>query len=246
MPKVKDIAAAISKKKWCGSGRPPKELAGEVEERILEAARKVFLDRGFEGASIDEIAETARAGKPTIYARYQNKQALFAAALARHLDAKHERVRSQTPVGATTEERLESIAAILLREALTPESVGLTRLAIAEARRFPDFAYGIIRSARERGLETVAQLMADAAEAGELHHLAPLEREHCVRAAAPYFLDLILLPLLMRALSGENLDILHGEVPRHVAERVPFFLTACRQGGLGMKRSPHSACETSS
>src|SRR5262245_31115570 len=67
------------------SGRPPRELAGEVEERILDAACKVFLSRGFEGASIDEIAETARSGKPTIYARFPNKQALFAAAVARQL-----------------------------------------------------------------------------------------------------------------------------------------------------------------
>ena len=43
-------------------GRPPKELEGEVEERILNAARKVFLERGFEGASVDEIAMAARSG----------------------------------------------------------------------------------------------------------------------------------------------------------------------------------------
>jgi AcrR family transcriptional regulator len=35
----------------------------EVDERILDAARKLFVERGFEGASIDEIAEAARAGK---------------------------------------------------------------------------------------------------------------------------------------------------------------------------------------
>src|ERR1700739_3153495 len=61
------------------SGRPPRELAGEVEERILDAAAKVFLERGFEGASIEEIADVARAGKPTIYARFPGKEALFAA-----------------------------------------------------------------------------------------------------------------------------------------------------------------------
>ena len=65
------------------SGRPPRELAGEVEERILDAAAKVFLKRGFEGASVDEIADVARAGKPTIYARFPGKEALFAAVMAR-------------------------------------------------------------------------------------------------------------------------------------------------------------------
>jgi AcrR family transcriptional regulator len=37
------------------SGRPPRELPGEGEERILDAARKVFLDRGLKGASIEKI-----------------------------------------------------------------------------------------------------------------------------------------------------------------------------------------------
>src|SRR5690242_21676591 len=59
------------RRKWSASGgvvrsgRPPRDLAGEVEERILDAAAKVFLERGFEGASVDEIADVARAGKPT-------------------------------------------------------------------------------------------------------------------------------------------------------------------------------------
>src|SRR5271166_6499547 len=55
-------------------GRPPRELAGKVEERILDAAGKVFLERGFSGASVDEIAEVACAGKPTIYARFRAKR----------------------------------------------------------------------------------------------------------------------------------------------------------------------------
>ena len=45
-------------------GRPPKQLEGEVEERILDAARKLFLQHGFEGSSVDEIAVAARSGKP--------------------------------------------------------------------------------------------------------------------------------------------------------------------------------------
>ena len=64
-------------------GRPPKDLAGEVEQRILDAAQSVFLERGFESPSIDEIAEKAPASKPTIYALFPGKHALFAAIVAR-------------------------------------------------------------------------------------------------------------------------------------------------------------------
>ena len=56
------------------TGRPPRERAGEVEARILDAARRVFLERGLAGASVDEIASLARAGKPTIYARFPGKR----------------------------------------------------------------------------------------------------------------------------------------------------------------------------
>src|ERR1700690_155890 len=64
-------------------GRPPLDPAGRVGERILDAAGRVFLERGFQGASVDEIADAASAGKPTIYARFPNKQALFAAVIDR-------------------------------------------------------------------------------------------------------------------------------------------------------------------
>src|SRR5271170_4698568 len=106
--------AATRKRYVVGSairlGRPPRALAGEVEERILDAAKKVFLERGFEGASIDEIADVARAGKPTIYARFSGKEALFGAVMARKVREHTSAFESIEPAGATFEERLASIA----------------------------------------------------------------------------------------------------------------------------------------
>ena len=54
-------------------GRPPKDLAGDVKVRILDAAQRVFLQRGYQSASLDEIAEMAPASKPTIYAHFRGK-----------------------------------------------------------------------------------------------------------------------------------------------------------------------------
>ena len=82
---LKKIPAAKAKRATVRFGRPPKELAGEVDKRILDAARKMFLERGFEGASIDEIAAVARSGKATIYARFRDKRALFTEVVTRDI-----------------------------------------------------------------------------------------------------------------------------------------------------------------
>src|SRR3984893_538454 len=109
-------------------GRPPRERAGEVEERILDAARKVFLERGFEGASIEEIAEAARSGKPTIYARFPVTEALFRAVVMQSVAANVERFKAYTRTGATIEQRLESVAVTVLEWILLSDSIGLMRV----------------------------------------------------------------------------------------------------------------------
>jgi AcrR family transcriptional regulator len=104
------------------SGRPPRENAGEVDERILDAAQRVFLHRGFEGASIDEIAEVARAGKPTIYARHAGKEELFAAVVVRNVPWPG-RFEDLPSTGATLAERLQTVATTILDRALEADRV---------------------------------------------------------------------------------------------------------------------------
>jgi AcrR family transcriptional regulator len=214
------------------SGRPPRALAGEVEERILDAAKKVFLERGFEGASIDEIADVAHAGKPTIYARFPGKEALFAAVMARHVREVTGSYETIEPSGVTLEERLASIATGILGKILTAETVGLCRATVAEARRFPDLASSVHRMGRERGTKAAAQLLSELAQSEEMRALSAFAMDRRP-ATAQYFVELILLPMLMRALFGEDLTALRTEIGRHVARTVAFFLAACRQGGFG-------------
>lgn len=211
------------------SGRPPRALAGEVEERILDAARKVFLERGLEGASIDEIADAAHAGKPTIYARFPGKEALFAAVILRKVRENVTSIESVAPAGGTFEERLASIAMAILSRVLAAETVGLCRATIAEARRFPDLAASVSRMARERTSEAVAQLLGELPESDQLPAFAADRRAMTARQ----FIELIVQPLLMRALFGEDLSALREEIGPHVARTVTFFLAACRQGGVG-------------
>src|ERR1700722_1281347 len=170
-------------------GRPPKELAGEVDARILDAARKVFLERGFEGASIDEIAEVARSGKPTIYARFRDKRALFTAVVMRDILSRITEFKAEVPTGATPEARLTNAASTLLHWGFDSDRIALMRLAIAEAHRFPDLASTVGRRARELSTELGVHLLEQLAQSDELSALPAFAPER-LRTTARLFLDL--------------------------------------------------------
>lgn len=56
------------------------------DERLLEAAIVVFGERGFQKTTLQEIVEHAGVSKPLFYRRYENKAAIFEAAIERVFD----------------------------------------------------------------------------------------------------------------------------------------------------------------
>jgi AcrR family transcriptional regulator len=209
-------------------GRPPTELAGEVEARILAAAAKVFLERGFNGASIGEIAELARAGKPTIYARYPSKETLFEATFLRLFTERNARLATLEVQGGTVEQRLVSIGVALVEESLSEDFIGLMRLALAEARRLPEMGSGLLRQCRERGGLSTARLLVESV--GELFGADASDPRALL--AGRMFAESVLLPFLLRALAEPDLAALRAEIAPHVRERARFFLAGLRGGGL--------------
>ena len=107
----------------------------------------------------------------------------------------------------------------------------MIRLAIGEARRFPDLGSLVVGIIRERGSETIARLLGEATAAGEIGTLPEFDADH-IAATAGFFRDLVVLPIIMRALSGEAIEVLRAEVESHVRQRAAFFLGACRHDGI--------------
>ncbi len=54
-----------------------RDQAEQTRARVLDAAKGLFEERGYEGTSIAAIAETARVSAETVYARFGNKRALL-------------------------------------------------------------------------------------------------------------------------------------------------------------------------
>jgi AcrR family transcriptional regulator len=225
-------AAKAKKKRAAGRvGRPRRDAAGEVDERILDAARRVFLEHGLASASIDEIANVARAGKPTIYARFPNKEALFAAVVLRNVTAVGALFEGYVPTGSTLDERLAGVGAAIVHWVLAGDTVAVMRAGISEARRLPDLAINIHLTARRRGEEIVGKLLAEAAQSDALGALPAFAPER-LATTTRFFINLIVWPILIRALFGEKLKDLRAEVEPDVARGVAFFLAACRHGGI--------------
>ncbi len=69
---------ARSKAKPGTPGRPKDLSKGAA---ILEAAKKLFVEQGFDGVSMDQIAAAAGVSKLTVYSHYGDKESLFSAAI---------------------------------------------------------------------------------------------------------------------------------------------------------------------
>lgn len=66
-----------------GPGRP-KDLGKRAA--ILEAAKQMFTQHGFDGVSMDQIAAAAGVSKLTVYSHYGDKEALFVAVVKSHCE----------------------------------------------------------------------------------------------------------------------------------------------------------------
>jgi AcrR family transcriptional regulator len=214
----------MAKNKGSKRGRPPKDLAGDVQTRILDAAQQLFLERGFHSTSIDEIAETAPASKPTIYAHFPGKEALFTAVVGRTINGLTD-FEGFTPQGRTVQDKLTNLGTEII-ERFIADTRDLTRATIAEAQRFPELSRNVHDAARDRAAGAVSQLLNDAAQRFTHSPKGPFSGKRKL-ATAQMFMDLILLPMLMRSLMGEELKDLKRELPSFLHERVNFFLAAC-------------------
>jgi AcrR family transcriptional regulator len=87
--------------------QPRRRLSGaERRERILAAAQEIFAQRGYHGASLDEIARASGTSKALIYEHFDSKRALHEALLEEHGGELLRRFAANAAGGATGEDRL--------------------------------------------------------------------------------------------------------------------------------------------
>jgi len=125
------------KKRKSVRGRPPTEEVAARAERLLDVATEVFLEQGFKGASMSEIARRAGASKQTLYARYPSKAALFAALVERKASHLFEAI-GPLGEGRSLRDTLVHCGSSLLDLILSEDARGVHRVVIAECVEFPE------------------------------------------------------------------------------------------------------------
>lgn len=108
-------------------------------QAIKQAAIKQFVEQGFEGAKMDEIAEHAGVSKQTIYSHFGSKENLFSSILSEMCDGYAELFEENINAHADDpKEALRSTMHHIIPEVMAPERLALTRLVYSEVPRCPE------------------------------------------------------------------------------------------------------------
>jgi TetR/AcrR family transcriptional repressor of mexJK operon len=117
---------------------------------ILKAATTVFLEKGYLGTSMEEIASMAAVSKQTVYKHFADKERLFSEIVTNTVNDAADRVHAEVRDLAESnsmERALGELGRRQLRLVMQPQVLKLRRLVIAEASRFPELG----RAFYERG-----------------------------------------------------------------------------------------------
>jgi len=151
-----------------------------VRQRILDAAFKTFLERGYDRTSTLEIATSAQVSKRELYTYFKNKEALFAAGIRGRTDQMRVPLVSPDISSAGALARtLEAYGVSLLTGVTHPHVLAVHRLVIAESQRSPTLAAILDREGRQTNVNALVELVRDAQAKGFLDaadpaHLATL------------------------------------------------------------------------
>src|SRR5215204_5158888 len=109
-------------------GRPANEALGQT---IVDAACELFVELGFQATTLDKVAQRAKISKLSIYRHFENKEALFSAAIA----ARCHQFAPQAlfeGVDGSAEDQLMTVGSSLLRTLLRPDVRSVEAMVMAD------------------------------------------------------------------------------------------------------------------
>ena len=188
---------------------------------LLDVAAEVFVEKGFEAASVGEIAKRAKASKGTFYSRFPTKEKLFEEVVRRRADEAFGELASILVPDADPPTVFRAVGAKLAACILKKDSIDLLRLVYMESRHFPALGRIYYDLGPHRGQQQIAVYLKTLVKKGYLVKMDP-------QLAAEQFLDSFTGELVRRCALGLAASLSKSELDRRLKSAINFFLCAYR------------------
>jgi AcrR family transcriptional regulator len=196
----------------------------ERREAILRAATEAFLEKGYEGAGIDDIIQRVGGSKRTIYGYFGNKEGLFAAVVTENTERALGPLSREDLHGNDLSSTLLRFGLRYLELLMTPTALGLYRVVVAEGARFPRLAEAFFESGPGRASEMLAETLREFRRAREV-------RAEDFRPAAEKFVGMVRDDLHLRVVLGLRRPPDREEAEESVRRAVEIFVGGWTPGG---------------
>lgn len=110
-------------------GRPVNEALGQS---IVDAASELFVELGFQATTLDKVAQRAKISKLSIYRHFENKEALFGAAMVAGYQQLFAPQALLEGVDGSVEDQLMAVGSSLLRTLLRSDVRSLEAMVMAD------------------------------------------------------------------------------------------------------------------
>lgn len=128
---------------------------------ILKAATDLFLERGYDAVSLDEIIREVGGSKTNIYNMFGGKEGLFVA-IFQGLGAEFVSPLRQLELGDTPPEiALGILGRTLMRQLVAPRHLAFQRMVLAASGRFPELLREWYRAGPRASRRVIAQVLRD-------------------------------------------------------------------------------------
>jgi AcrR family transcriptional regulator len=200
---------------------------------ILDGARRVFFDKGFDGASMDEVAKTASVSKATIYVYFTNKEELFAALVLSERAKSAEHLFEMDPTIDDLGGMLRRIGLSFMTMMVQPDHIRLLRMVMGVAEKFPRIGQAFFEAGPCHGGRRLAELLRRQADLGRLE-------VHDELQAAHMFFNMCQDKTVKGLMFGCNAPPTQEQIAHTVDEAVRLFLAGYGPGRQGSSFSERS------
>jgi AcrR family transcriptional regulator len=142
-------------------------------DRLLNAATKFFLEKGFDATSMGEIAKQAHASTETFYRHFPTKEELFERVLLRRTELLKGELNSVLLSQDAPEKALAAFGQLGLSLLLAPEALSLHRVLVMEKGRFPEVVDSFHAQGPAKVQDALASYLAEQVKKGKLRKMNP-------------------------------------------------------------------------